>query len=1074
MTSDLAALERADFDWVRTLDSVWSDAEAVAGGPNEATVAQIAADLFRTAKDLGSRPGGRVMVGPPGVGKTHMVGRLRREVWAKGGWFVLLDVLGLQDFWRTAALSFITALLHEMSDGRRQLEAVLAGVARRFNIEEQVETAFALPDLDPVKLVEVFQRVLPMVDRSKAMEHGDVFRAMCFLRSQDFMAASLAHAWLQGYDADPERRMKLGFFRPPPDSARIVAGISWIMGIAGPTLVALDQIDGVVDASRLPGEDGQDGPGLAEVLAAGIVELHDVRHRGMTVLACLEESWNRLRLKGSKAFEQRLTPPAPIQLIGMNDRTAAAGLVARRIAPAYAEVGLVPSYPTWPFPRPVIDAAAATGIMPRLLLMRCDAFRRDCLARGKVVECPSLLGDTQTSPPPPIDSEGFNLEAAKHRAEIPDASAVEDAPLGRLLRDAFDLYALETPPREDTDVASKGDPEQRIPPLHGRLTFTYHTENDRERHVCYRALPQTNAIAFGARLRAALTSSGISAKIAGRDLVLARRGPIPGGPKTRELFDRFTKAGGIVIDPLDGDLRTFAALRDMRASAEAHGQRDAFEAWLRKEQPLRATAFFKAAVPGEEPVSPPPHSGPADEARPEKPRAETPTPEAPRPQPSSGPRAADPPPAEAAPEPAKAPPTPPRSPDDLVPVGRFGDGAAAAVRVDLLPRHTAVLAGSGSGKTVLLRRLIEEAALLGVPSVVVDPNNDLSRLGDPWPARPAAFTAEDDAKAAAYARSVEVVVWTPGARAGNPLFLSVLPDFAAVKDDPDERDAAVEMAGEALGPLAGARNQTQRGVLYGALRAFARRGGGDLEAFTALLADLPEDASRIGGAPKLAAGLADGLRSAVETNPLLRVDGPVLDPAALFAGPDPARTRVSVINLAALGSDAAREDFVNRLQMALFGWIKRNPSERGRLYAVDEAQTFLPAAGRVVASSASGRKLAAQARKYGLGLVVATQAPKGIDTQIVSNCTTQFFGRQSSPATISGAAEMMAAKGGAASDIGKLSRGEFYFATEGMGRPRKVATPLCLTHHPANPPSPDEVAARARAARDAADPARRS
>ena len=187
----------------------------------------------------------------------------------------------------------------------------------------------------------------------------------------------------------------------------------------------------------------------------------------------------------------------------------------------------------------------------------------------------------------------------------------------------------------------------------------------------------------------------------------------------------------------------------------------------------------------------------------------------------------------------------------------------------------------------------------------------------------------------------------------------------------------------------------------------------------------------------------------------------MLDPATLFAGPDPARTRVSVINLAALGSDAAREDFVNRLQMALFGWIKRHPSERGRLYAVDEAQTFLPAAGRIVASSASGRKLAAQARKYGLGLVVATQAPKGIDTQIVSNCTTQFFGRQSSPATIAGAAEMMAAKGGAASDIGKLVRGEFYFATEGMGRPRRVSTPLCITHHPDNPPSPDEVVARA-------------
>ncbi len=1058
MSSDLAALERADFDWVRTLDSVWSDAEPSAPGPNEPLVTRIAADLVKEARELASRPGGRVMVGPAGVGKTHMVGRLRREVWAKGGWFVLLDVLGLQDFWRTTALSFVTALLHDMSDGRRQLEAVLAGVARRFNIEEQVETAFALPALDPVKLIEVFQRVLPMVDRAKAMEHGDVFRAMCFLRSQDFMAASLAHAWLQGYDADPERRMRLGFFRPPPEPARIVAGLSWIMGIAGPTLVALDQIDGVIDASRLPGEDGLDGPSLAEVLAAGLVEFHQVRHRGMTVLACLEGSWERLKNRGTKPFVDRFAPDV-IGLKGMNNRKAAAGLIAARLAPAYAEEDVTPPYATWPFAQSAIDAVADAGIMPRTLLMRCHAFRRDCLARGEVVECRDLMGEPPSRSSPMIAGNVFDLALARRRAEVPDPMAVEDAPLGRLLRDAFDLYALETPLHRDVDIASKGDPEQKIPPLHGRLTFTYRAENDRERHVCYRGLPQTHAIAFGARLRAALTSSGISTKIAGRDLVLARRGAIPTGPKTRELFDRFIKAGGILIDPSDDDLRTFAGLRDMRASAEAQGQRDAFETWLRAEQPLRATTFFKATGLGAEP-----DLSPSISARPALADTSLPPTES-----GKRPGSLDPFPPRSiteGPPPERVETVPPTERPGAVSVGQFADGSPAAIRLDLLPRHTAILAGSGSGKTVLLRRLIEEAALLGIPAVVVDPNNDLSRLGDTWPERPAAFTAEDDAKAAAYARDVEVVVWTPGARAGNPLFLTVLPDFSALRDDPDERDAAVEMAADALAPLADVKTKTQRGVLYGALHVFARRGGGDLRAFTSLLADLPEEASDIGAAPKIAQSLADGLRAAVATNPLLRVDGPVLDPATLFAGPDPARTRVSVINLSALGSDLAREDFVNRLQMALFGWIKRHPSPRGRLYAVDEAQTFLPATGKTPASLASGRRLAAQARKYGLGLVLATQAPKGIDNGIVSNCTTQFFGRQSAPATISATADMMAAKGGAATDIGRLQRGEFYFATEGMTRPRKIETPLCLTHHPANPPGPEEVIERARRSRE--------
>ena len=107
--------------------------------------------------------------------------------------------------------------------------------------------------------------------------------------------------------------------------------------------------------------------------------------------------------------------------------------------------------------------------------------------------------------------------------------------------------------------------------------------------------------------------------------------------------------------------------------------------------------------------------------------------------------------------------------------------------------------------------------------------------------------------------------------------------------------------------------------------------------------------------------------------------------------------------------------------------------------------------------------LAAQARKYGLGMIFATQAPKGIDNKIVSNCTTHFYGRMSSPATIEATRELMAAKGGSGDDIGRLTRGEFYFSTEATGRPIKIRTPLCLTWHPSNPLTTDEIVAKARA-----------
>jgi hypothetical protein len=68
------------------------------------------------------------------------------------------------------------------------------------------------------------------------------------------------------------------------------------------------------------------------------------------------------------------------------------------------------------------------------------------------------------------------------------------------------------------------------------------------------------------------------------------------------------------------------------------------------------------------------------------------------------------------------------------------------------------------------------------------------------------------------------------------------------------------------------------------------------------------------------------------------------------------------------------------------------------------------------------------------------------------------------PATIEATRELMASKGGAADDIGRLNAGQFYFSTEGINKPIKLRTPLCLSYHPANPLSEDEVVARAKRA----------
>jgi DNA helicase HerA-like ATPase len=1085
MNSALESLGSVDFDWVRSLDSIWSSSGAATGGPNEILVRRIAERFFAEAKLDSSQPRGGVLVGQPGVGKTHLVALLREEVWKGGGWFILLDVLGLTDFWRSAALSYLTSLLQEMPDGRRQYEAVLAGVARRFKVEQEVEAAFKTPNIQAKKIVDLLLKGLIRAYPQNALKHQDVFRALALLRSSDVDTMSLAHSWLQGYDADEQARATLGFLAPPPVApVELIRGLSWIMSLAGPTLVAVDQIDGVVNPNSIDLQGNGDlglTQGLGEVLAAGLLQLHDVRHRGKTIITCLFDSWTVLETRGLLPFRQRFDDPVAME--GMNQAAAVKALIVNRLKPAYDNAKFVPPFESWPFSDAAIAGAASVGMMPRTILMRCDAFRRACLENGKVDVCDSLIERppalVHPLPPNTFDEEyGRHRKAANHDGLI---AAGDDGEFGRLLREMFDLYARQVDPDEAVDVESKGDPAQRTPPLHGRLTFTYHDRNDRELHYCYRALEHNHAISFQARLRASLTASGISNRIPDRHLLIVRRGPIPSGPKTKQLYDGFAKAGGVLIVPSDDDLRAFLALREMREQALTSGRNEDFDAWLRSGKPLLKTAFFQKAGLSPPPRTPDPVSpGPVERSHPAAPPSPSKAPKektvkasAARQSPSALPTvqpdvllpAARPEPSQSKPQPQSdiAPSTSSRSEVDAIPVGRrmaVGE-EQVTLATKLLPRHTAIIAGSGSGKTVLLRRIVEEAALAGIPAIVIDPNNDLSRLGDAWPERPSAFTSDDDAKVRRYRDAVEVVVWTPGVHAGNPLFLPVMPDFAGLGDDKDDRQQAVEMASETLAPLAGAKSALQRGVLVEALRYFAGNGGGDLARFTALLSELPEGLSPIGNAEKLAAGMADQLHAAVATNPLLKADGPLLDPNLLFFGSDPARTRLSVINLSGLATDAAREDFVNRLQMSLFAWIKKNPSRTGLLYVIDEAQNFLPSQ-KPALSLNSGVKLVAQARKYGLGMIVATQVPRGIHNQVVSNCTTQFFGKQNAPATIGAAQEIIAASGGRADDIGKLKAGEFYFATEGSGRPAKLRTPICLSYHPQNPPTPEEVIARAR------------
>jgi hypothetical protein len=1050
MMDELDAFRAVNFDWTRQLRSIWRNPPYHVASLHQKRVDDLV-DYFaiKTREpDPFDEPLGRVIVGPAGYGKTHLIGELRRRIWAMDGWFVLLDFVGIKDFWSSVALGFLNSLQVKMPDGKTQYDRLVLKTAAILRIhQEMIAIAKRWPGRPRelvTELAGLFVQSLSHMHFQETGAHRDVVTALVLLISEDLDCHSVAHAWLQGMDLDAADVRPLGLLGEN-EPIKVVQGLSWIMSLSGPTLIAVDQIDAIVTASNSLSHAANSGAkqeqaeaqSIVDSLAEGLMDLHEKKRRAVTVVSCLEATWKVLQEKTTVAVTDRYGSPA--NLHALSSRDIAKRLVAARLDQAYAVSDFKPPYPTWPFMEAAFESAV--GFSPRQLLKVCEEHRQRCVAQGKVTEC-GTFGSAQSVPPEPAPptTAGFNqaydseIKAAKV-AGLMDTEGEEQ--LRELLDATLRLFEKHLDLPDDIDVGVQRDPDQKRPSLHGRLSFTFRAEGDREQHYCFRSLGHRNAIAFQSRLKAAMTASGIDTALKFRHLFILRRGDPPGGPKTKALVDQFAKAGGKFIAPTDDDLCAFLALRVI---ADRNRDVPGFEAWLRTRKPLFSTAMFEAAG-----LCPPPFLSP---------RSLTQT--------AGGPIAK---------------PTVVQGPDSLIalrliPIGRRFEGSALGdpitLPVDLLPRHFAIFAGSGSGKTVLLRRIVEEAALLDIPAIILDINNDLSRLDEPWPTRPDGFGDQDAAKAAEYHARIEVVIWTPGVSSGNPMSLNLLPDFAAIgdkqdKQTEDERTQAVEMARATLAPyLAGAGQKAflKQGILADALRAFARDGGGALNDLIGLLSDLPENVSKIVGATKLASEIANQLLAAIATNPLLQSAGPSIDPKRLFYSRD-RKTRISVINLAGLASDEARQSFVNQLQMALFTWIKQNPSPTGRLYVLDEAQNFAPSLAGT-ACKASALSLVAQARKYGLGMIFATQLPKGVDTTIVTNCTTHVYGRMSSPATIQAIRELMAAKGGTVDDIGRLTRGEFYFSTDGFNRPVKVRTPLCLSWHPANPPTADEVVQKAR------------
>jgi hypothetical protein len=1063
----IPALREVNFEWVRRLRDVWLD--------DSWHVPEINRDAFDgvlKSFDGAGQHLGRVMVGPAGSGKTHLLGALRAAV-AGQGWFVLVDMTDVKDFWETVLQGYLESLREELSDKSTQfqtlLHEILAYLAERGATHPDVSLRRVthrlitgkLPDLAPLAQTIIGSALAPL-HPGQAREFQDVLRALLLLNAADFDVSNLGHSWLLGLELSDAQRRDCGFTSQRRNQKHVVQGLSWLMSLTRPTLLALDQMDAIVSqhhAASQAGEneDQQAARAILHGIGNGLLGLHDTLQRTLTLLSCLTSTWEVLREQTTEAvaarFDRNMIP------LAMADGAHGRLMVEARLATTYKKHRFQPPYPSWPF-RPEAFEDAAGLRPPREILIDCATHRDHCIAAGSVrelVRFGAAAGDGAHSPAAERVAQRFAtlLDSVATDGLVSDDG--EDERMGELVANACVCAVREQPGMPERDLVPEiefpGKPG--TPALHARLRIVDHAQSDSELHYCFRVLNRSNAVAFQNRVRLAMTASGIGANMSFRRLVLIRNVELPVGDKVLSQVRAFTNAGGKLVSCTHEELACLLVLEQL-----CREKPEGLDEWLRWMRPASSLGFLRESGFVAESVRAPGRIGRA------APRADAGSAAGPVPASVAAARklAAA---ARVAPVAATA--------REVSHVAEPAAGQRAcvggigplALTVLALPRHVAILGSPGSGRTVLLRRLIEEAVLMRVPAIVIDSGNELARLADPWPQTPQGWGPGDAQRAASYLQGVDVRLFTPGKTAGHPLNLAPLPDLTGLEGE--ELDQAIEMTVAALAPVIAptqsATAQRRKGLLAAALKHLVAAGGRNLEALIELLAALP--AAAWGGdtqAPKLAADMADLLRAQVQSNPLWR-QSRVLDLGELF-GLGGSRTRVSVINLVGLPELEAQQSFVNALAVSLFAWIKRHPARGGQplrgLMVLDEARDFAPARHSTLCKE-SLLRLAVQGRSHGLGLVLASDEPQSIDQQIVSGCATQIYGKAASLPAIERVRALMQVRGGDGQDIARLPPGQFYVSLEGSPAPVKMVAPMCLSWHPGTPLTPEEVLARASA-----------
>lgn len=327
-------------------------------------------------------------------------------------------------------------------------------------------------------------------------------------------------------------------------------------------------------------------------------------------------------------------------------------------------------------------------------------------------------------------------------------------------------------------------------------------------------------------------------------------------------------------------------------------------------------------------------------------------------------------------------------------------GAEIRLPEDDLLRHVVILGATGSGKTVLGKAILEEAVRAGVPVVAVDSQGDLASLAIAATQESAeAHGTPQDARDEYWARAA-VQILTPGSRHGVARSLNPLKDapaFEAQEDAVLYVDAIAEGLAAAMGyNLTSDSGSRAKDTIYIALQDAWRTGKWPKE-----VADLPAILERRGATEDVllshkerAALIRRSKAMTVGAKGLLFTAGPALDVKDMVSWAPKGRTPVNIVYTGGLRSPSEREMVVATLCEDVYHWMVSTTNGHLRLLLyIDEVAGLCPPHPKNPPAKKFLSLLFRQARKYGVGLIVATQNVTDLDYKALGQANTWALGR---------------------------------------------------------------------------------